>query len=145
MQDIERKLIHIKLRPTYTNINYVCILLKQNGYTDIPKLIIQENNTIDVIDFCNKVKNIISKPPTMHYPSPKNNKKNTMFMFQESSLLPKNVYVSEKDEEDKLDEKYIQNEASSISESEISENSDKEVYEEGYELYESGDDSEWSE
>ena len=59
-------------------------------------------------------------------------------MFEESSFLPKNVYVSEKDNEEKLEDNYNIDDVTSASESEKSESEKEEEEiqeEEGYEFY----------
>ena len=138
---VRRKLVHIKVRPTYANINNLSVCLKNLGYQDIPKIQSESCNNWNInreaiLNFCEKIEEIIKHEPYV-CDRKKNHTSKEVFMFQESSLLPKNVYVSEKDNEEKLEDNFIDNDISSISESE-SENSEKEDQpdeEEGYEFY----------
>jgi hypothetical protein len=145
---VNRKLVHIKVRPTYANINNLLVYLKNLGYQDIPK-IHSENCYINkeaINTFCDKIQEIIKYEPNS-CDKKKNHTSKEVFMFQESSLLPKNVYVSEKDNEEKLEDNFVDNDISSVSESENSENSEKEDHpeEEGYEFYAEVSEDEFSE
>lgn len=61
-------------------------------------------------------------------------------------MLPHNVYVSEKGDEEKLEDNYVEDDVTSASESENSMNSELEEQEEGYEIDMYDDDeSEFSE
>lgn len=135
---INRFIEHFKIRPTYTIQNNIFISLKNHGYKDIPKL---ENtsNTVDkksIDEYCKKIKNLIETEPDIEDPKKKNTSKE-VYMFQESSMLPQNVYVSEKKDEEKLEETYI-DDITSVSESENSAISEIEE-EEGYEIFENND------
>ena len=144
---ILRKLVHIQIRPTYTVINNLTMLLKTLGYQDIPKLQTQDYYSVpkeNIHAWCNLIKDLITYEPDGPV------KKNThtskeVFMFQELSLLPKNVYVSEKDaEEHNVEDNFNADDISSVSESENSENSEKEEHEEGYEFYSEDEEDEFS-
>jgi len=141
--DIKKKLEHIKIRPTYYNINTVYILLKQHNFQNIPKIssfYTVNNNTIDVQKYCDKILEIINCDIFTDVPKP--TKKTGVYMFQESSLLPKNVYLVENSEEKEIDDIIL--DSSSLSDSESDNMSEKETFEEGYELYESGNDDDFS-
>jgi len=150
IEDIKRKLVHIQIRPTYENINSLSIILKNLGYQNIPKIQSEQYKNYYTItkdqleNFCNKINDIILYEPDDLKSCKKNNFKE-VFMFKESTLLPKNVYVSEKDNEEKIEDQYL-DDVTSISESENSENSDKDELpeEEGYELYSEVSDEDYS-
>jgi hypothetical protein len=144
---ITRLLEHLKIRPTYIVLNTIYVTLKNFGYKEIPKIQYSENNS-NIIDkkiienYCEQIKSLIKLDPIIEDTKKKNSSKE-VHMFQESSMLPQNVYVSEKGDEEKLEDHYIDDDGTSISESENSLNSDLDEQEEGYEIYED-DDAEFS-
>jgi hypothetical protein len=100
---INKKIIHIKARPTYENINYVINLLKTNGYIT-PKF-------SSLAKFCNDV-NKLEKEEKIK----ENNKENIVCTFEEIDYLPNLL-------EEKEEEKYNDDDSLTNSESdEIEEN-----------------------
>lgn len=146
---IRRKLIHIKARPTYETINNLSLLLKNLGYQNIPKLSVRESyiSKNDIDSFCNQIEYIITNEQSDPKGIRRNHLSKEIFMFRESSLLPKNVYVSEKDNEEKLEDNYMEDDiCSEKSSSNISENSEiEEVQEEGYTFYDEVSEDSFSE
>jgi hypothetical protein len=144
---IIRLLEHFKIRPTYVVLNTVYITLKNYGYKDIPTIQIEGSNilTRDAISkYCQDVLDLIKTKPELEDGKKKFSAKE-MFIFPESNMLPHNVYVSEK-RDDEIEDNYIEDDVSSGSETENSANSEIEEQEEGYEIdvYED-DQSEFSE
>lgn len=143
---VRRKLIHIKNRPTYTTINNLIFLLKNLGYQNIPKL--QTQNYFNISDevlttWSNQILELIEYEPD-GIKKINNHTSKEIFMFPESNLLPKNVYLSEKDNEDLNPDDNFLDDISSISESEHSGSDKEEHEEEGYAVYEEESDEEWS-
>ncbi len=137
---INRMIEHFKIRPTHIILNTIYITLKNYGYVDIPRIKYSESNIVDkqiINKYCKEIMFLIKSEPENKVGSKKNYSKE-IHVFKESCMLPQNVYVSEKTDEEKLDETYIDNDITSISESENSINSDPE--EEGYEIYEEDSD-----
>lgn len=140
--DFETQIIrlteHFKIRPTYIVLNTLYALLKNKGYKDIPKLqfIESSSNLLDknsIIKFCEEIKNIIKNEADKEDNKKKNSKE--IYMFRESSLLPQNVYVSEKRDDDKLEDNYTEDNITSSSESENSVLSEiEEEQEQGYDI-----------
>lgn len=171
MEDINGLLEHFKIKPTYVVLNTIHIILKNNGYRDIPKVQFLEpngsvcKNSID--DYCCEIEKLInsghnsghnsgsksgsksghnsgsktgSKPGSKIEDKRKNYKE--IHMFQESSMLPQNVYISEKKDEEKMEDDYVEEDITSSSESE---NSVDTGPEEGYDIYEENEEDEFSE
>lgn len=145
---IYRLLEHLKIRPTTVVLNTIFITLKNCGYKDIPRIQFPESgsNILDknvILDYCQEITKLIDTEPESEETKKKNSIKE-IYMFQESSMLPQNVYVSEKGDDEKLEENYIDDDVTSTSETENSVGSEIEDHEEGYEIYEedSGDFSE---
>jgi len=142
---IRRKLIHIQIKPTYMTINNLLMMLKNLGYQNIPKLQTHDYYCVSketISKWSNQILELIEyEPDTLKKVNVHTSKE--IFMFQESSLLPKNVYVSEKDNDDQNLEDNFNDDISSISESENSE-SEKEEHEEGYAFYSEDDAEEFS-
>ena len=137
---VQRKITHVKARPTYTNINNLYILVKNlenPGNIEIPKL---DNTSVEGIEyFCQQIEKFLTINKTM-----KNvvqlRKQESFYTFEESLKLPqihqpKNTTTKiEEEEEEDLDD-----EISGSDEDENSENSEIDQ-EDGYELYEEDDD-----
>jgi hypothetical protein len=145
--EITRLLEHAKIRPTNIIFNTVFIILKNYGYKDIPRIQFPESgtNVIEkyvITDYCKKIINMLEYEPDDEDAKKKNSSKE-IHMFQESSMLPQNVYVSEKKDEEKLEEHYANDDVTTASESENSAGS--ELEEEGYEIYEANDSDGFSE
>ncbi len=148
MIEVSRMLEHLKIKPTYAVLNMIYISLKNYGYQDIPRIqFLELTNIIDkkmIIDYCKEIEELIKTEP-MHEEKKKNFSKE-VHMFQESSMLPQNVYVSEKRDEEKLEDNYVEGDITSASESENSVGSEIDDQEEGYGMeFFDGDDSEFSE
>lgn len=99
---IKRKIIHIKARPTYENINYVTKLLKLNGYKE-PKYI---ND-----DILKK----LSEPPQQLL---KKQETKIMYTFEEIDYLP-NLLEEKEEENNKDDDSLTNSDAEEIEENEI--------------------------
>lgn len=144
---IPRLLEHLKIRPTCTVLNMIYIILKNHGYKNIPTIQYSESEnyiTKKIINtYCNDIENIIKNKPVIEDQKKKTSKE--VYMFQESNMLPQNVYVSEKGEEEKLEENYLDDDVTDTSESENSVNSEIEEQEEGYEIYDDDDSGDFSE
>jgi hypothetical protein len=145
---IQRLIEHFKIRPTYVVLNTIYISLKNYGYRDIPRIQYSEINAniIDkkIIDeYCREILELIEYEPENEDTKKKNSSKE-VHMFQESSMLPQNVYVSEKGDEEKIEDNYINEDITSASETENSVNSDIDEQEDGYEIYEDNDSGEFS-
>jgi len=146
---ITRMLEHIKIRPTYILLNTVYIILKNYGYKDIPRLIFSEfvpnaigSNILEqnaIFKYCKDIEELIKKNPNPDQEDKKKNISKEIHMFKESSMLPQNVYVSEKGDEEKFEDNYIEEDVTSETESENSLGSELEQEEEGYEIYEEND------
>jgi len=146
--EINRLLLHLKTKPTHFILNTIYIILKNNGYNDIPRLHLFDCNFIDrkvILNYCKEIEYIIQKGSEVEERK-KNSTTKEIYMFPESSMLPQNVYVSEKKDEEKLEENYIEEDISSESESENSAGSEFEYQEEGYDVeFYDGEESEFSE
>jgi hypothetical protein len=141
--EISRLLEHLKIKPTYVVLNTIYVTLKNYGYRDIPRIHFSE--TIDkkvIVDYCSEIEEIIQTEPDSEEKKKSSSKE--IHMFQESSMLPQNVYVSEKGDEEKLEDNYIEEDVTSASESENSAGSEIEEQEEGYDVYEENEDEEFS-
>jgi len=147
--DIMRKLNHIKERPNSTNINCLYIILKLRGFKSLPRFPvgnpIRTNISQETLDlFINQVLQLLSKPENATINPIKSFPKREIYMFQESSLLPKNVYVSERDNDENLEEMFIEGDITSSSESEKSGIASDVEAEEGYEFHEVNDEEDFS-
>jgi len=145
---ISRLLEHFKIRPTYITLNTVYMVLKNHGYRNIPRIHFSETsqNVVDagaVREYCKSIETLVKLGPIPEDPKKKNSSKE-VHMFQESSMLPQNVYVSEKRDEEKLEDNYVEDGVSSVSGSETSVNSEAEDQEEGYVIYEDDDSDQFS-
>ncbi len=143
--DVSRLLEHLKIKPTYTTLNTIYITLKNHGYQDIPKVRFYDLCTIDkkiITNYCKEIEELIETEPDLE--ERKKNSSKEVHMFQESSMLPQNVYVSEKGDEEKLEDDYIDENVTSATESENSAGSEQEEQEEGYDVYEENNEEEYS-
>ncbi len=142
--EISRLLEHFKIKPTYVVLNTIYITLKNYGYRDIPRIQLTDN-VIDkniILNYCNEIEELIQTKPDAE--EKKKNTSKEVHMFQESSMLPQNVYVSEKGDDEKQEDNYIDGDVTSVSESENSAGSELEDQEEGYNVYEEDEDEEFS-
>lgn len=133
---VSRLLEHFKIRPTYVVANTIYVALKNQGYKDIPTLPLEESNILTkgvICKYCREIEELLRTEPDIEDTKKKTSSKE-VFIFQESNMLPHNVYVSEKGDEEKLEDNYIEDDVTSASESENSANSDLEEQEEGYEM-----------
>lgn len=138
---------HLKIRPTYLVLNIIHIILKNKGYKDIPKIKYIDKNIItleNINNYCEDVMRILKDDPIKEEIKKKNYTKE-VHIYKEATLLPRNIYISEKKEEDKIEEDYTDNDITSESESENSLCSDIDKQEEGYEIYEDDDSEDFSE
>jgi hypothetical protein len=129
--DMERLLEHFKIRPTLITLNTIHMKLKNAVYKDIPKIKIASNNILTkqvILDYCKQINDLISNKPSISLPIEKHKNTNQVHMFTESSLLPKNVYVGEKQDDD------YDVDIQSVPESEHS-NSDEELVDDGGYVY----------
>ncbi len=140
IDDIKRLIEHFKLRPTFTSLNTIYIILKGLGYKDAPKIQYKDRcpYTLDkdtVNSYCDSVEKMICEIPQVEEIRKKNIVKE-VHMFPESALLPKNVYVSEKNEDEKLEDHYV-DEGSVTDSSESGESAESEIedIDDGYEIY----------
>lgn len=146
---IPRLLEHFKIRPTVVVLNSIFVTLKNHGYKDVPRIQFPESgsNLLDkktIDNYCEEIKEMISHEPDKEDTKKKNSSKE-IHMFQESSMLPQNVYVSEKKDEEKLEENYVEDDVTTESESESENSVGSELeQEEGYEIYEENDSAEFS-
>jgi hypothetical protein len=149
---ISRLLEHIKIRPTHVVLNTVYITLKNYGYRDIPRIQYPESvgvigsNVIDrkiILNYCKEIEKLVETDPE-NEDSRKKNSTKEIHIFQESTMLPQNVYVSEKGDEEKVEDNYVEEDVTTASETENSANSELEEQEEGYEIYEENDSEEFS-
>ena len=147
---VSRLLEHFKIRPTHVVANTIYVILKNYGYKDIPTIQFMESGsnllTKNVVcKYCKDIEELIAYEPDIEDTKKKASSKE-VFIFQESNMLPHNVYVSEKGDEEKLEDNYVEDDVTSASESENSMNSELEEQEEGYEIDMYDDDeSEFSE
>lgn len=146
---ITRLLEHFKIRPTVVVMNTIYITLKNHGYKDIPNVQFTEpgSNILDrktILKYCNEIEMLIKNDPDKEISKKKNFSKE-IHIFPESSVLPQNVYVSEKGDEEKLEDYYVEEAITTASETEDSVISELEEQEEGYEIYEEDDSDEFSE
>jgi len=145
--EISRLLAHLKIRPTFVVLNTIYIALKNYGYKEIPRIQLSEHesNILDqkiIMNYCIEINKMMEFEPESE--ERKKNSLKEVYMFQESSMLPQNVYVSEKGDEDKIEDNYTEDEITDTSESENSINSEQEQEEEGY-FYEENDSDQFSE
>lgn len=143
---IRRKLVHIQIKPTYTNINNVTMLIKNLDSEFCFK--IPENpfliNRETIAHFCEEVEKIIANKNNVVISSKKKNNIKEIFMFPESALLPNNVYVSEKDNDEIIQDNFIEQDLESITSSENDISEKEEIVEEGYEYYSEDSGAEFS-
>lgn len=154
---ITRLLEHLKIRPTTIVLNTIYITLKNYGYKDIPKIqftetqfsgsLSESGHTISldrkmISKYCEEIKELIKYEPEKDEHKKKSSSKE-VHIFPESTMLPQNVYVSQKGDEEKLEDNYVDEDITTASETEDSIISELEEQEEGYE-YEENDDSEFS-
>jgi hypothetical protein len=134
--EIERKLEHVKARPTRMCINTIHILLKQLNIRDIPKMSEYcEMSIFDAEAYCKDIQCLLHRGDVVNE-SPKDRKTLT-YVFNETSLLPK-VYEDTPDVFSETSSEETSSEGTELL-------SDKEDYDGGgYEVYESGNDEEFS-
>jgi Ran GTPase-activating protein (RanGAP) involved in mRNA processing and transport len=134
ISNIERKILHVKARPTYTNINTLFMLIKKLNIGDqkIPRL--ESTNLEGIKHYCEQIENIIKNSPDI-LPA-ESEEYSDSYRFTESNFLPKN---NESDDDMTNDDTDESNESGS---SESSEKDETEEQEEdiGYEFYEEDDD-----
>jgi hypothetical protein len=145
--DIDRLLEHFRIRPTYEVADLIYAILKRDGYRDrdiptvpvsnVPSQSPQLTNK-DIGDYYRSIKELLKTTPI-----PEEKKKNSKetFVYEESSMLPSNVYLIEEANSDKEENDDIDMSVISSSESDESVLSDvpEEIYE-GYELNDSESD-----
>jgi hypothetical protein len=144
---ISRLLEHFKIKPSVVVLNTIFIALKNYGYKDIPRLQFDISNILSketILNYCKEIKELIENEPEKEDQKKKSSSKD-IHIFQESTMLPQNVYVSEKGDEEKLEDIYIEDNVTTATESENSADSELEQEEEGYEIYEENDSEEFSE
>jgi len=138
ISEINKLLEHFKIRPTYTVMNTIYIILKNNGYKDIPRISVS-SNILDkqmILNYCEHVQKIILEDPNDDNIHKKKSSKD-LYIFQESTLLPQNVYVSGKAREDEnLEDNIGDNDPPESTESESEKTS---IEEDGYDIYEDED------
>ena len=143
---ISRLLEHLKIKPTVVVLNTIFIILKNFDYKDVPRIQFTERGILDkntIDNYCKEIEELIKTEPDKEDTKKKSSSKE-IYMFQESAMLPQNVYVSEKGDDEKLEEDYVEDNVSTSSESENSVGSELEEQEEGYEIYEENDSDEFS-
>ena len=147
---ITRLLEHFKIRPTVIVLNTIFITLKNYGYKEIPRIHFPESgsNILDkktILNYCKEIMDLIENDPDDDDDDPKKKgSSKEIHIFQESTTLPQNVYVSEKGDEEKLEDIYVEDNVTTASETENSVGSELEQEEEGYEIYEENDSEEFS-
>lgn len=134
MDEIDRKIVHVRIRPTYTNINHLIMLAKNAGVKDVPKLESTTKESITI--FCNRMANVMHNNVFTKSHLTHSYTKN-VYKFEESNLLPGNVYI-EKNNDHSLDD--IEEETATV----YTETSEVSEVEEGYELYEEDEEVEFS-
>jgi hypothetical protein len=156
--DLDKLLEHFKIKPTYMTLHTIYMILKNNGYKDIPKMHKNNSNNIEkpeIEKFVNNIRTLLdrtsldTKTKKNGFEEKESKKKSLtkeVYMFPESALLPKNVYVSEKGDDEKLEDNYVDDDdVTSLSESENSLGSEIDEHEDGYEIYDEEDDADFSE
>jgi hypothetical protein len=139
-ENITNLLEHFKVRPSYASVNTIYAILKGNGYKNIPKLETSDNIVTNesIKNYCNQIEKLMNTEIIQE--DKKKNVSKEVYIFPESSMLPKNVYIFEKTDEEKLEDNYVEDDLTSLSESENSINSEIEEQEEGYQIYEDDSD-----
>lgn len=140
---VGRLVAHFKIKPTYLTANHIYIVLKNNGFRNIPRVEYTHDNFIDtnnVNKYCSSIISLLDTKMVIDEGRRKTYKGS--FIFGESSMLPQNVYFSEKNDDDKIEDNYLDDDdITSLSESEKSVNSEVgEKEEEGYEVYDNDSD-----
>lgn len=140
---IGRLIEHFKVKPTYLTVNHIHIILKNNGFKNIPHVDFTRDNFINtenINKYCSSIILLLNTELVIDDHRRKTYKGS--FIFDESSMLPQNVYYSEKNDEDKVEDNYLdEDDITSMSESEKSVNSEAgEKEEEGYEIYDDDSD-----
>lgn len=151
-EEVNRLLEHFKTKPTHVVLDNIYVMLKNNGYTNIPLIEFIETNDSNIVvpnvlnnDSIEKYCNTIRQYITNFRPEQEDKRKSSkeVYVFPESNMLPKGVYLFEKKEEEKTDDNYIDNDIELSSESE---NSVSEIEEqEGYDFVDDDDDDDFSE
>jgi len=138
--DIKRKLLFLEKTPSRGVLNNIHILLKNLGINNIPKLYITSEFCIEPINlknYTNEILDILTQKNFNEIKKECLNQSDT-YIFKESNLLPKNVYISKEDKKEKTDRNFIQEEFEVESDTEESDNS--ELEENGYEQYSENED-----
>jgi hypothetical protein len=141
-ENIQRKLIHIKARPTRLAINNLYIILKNMDFINIPILKQNEYTYSHILKFCNDITDLISDESNIIVKTNASNKYISV-KLEESSFLPENIYTTNNNHEKNDDDNLELTDAISVTDTNDSDINEEDV-EEGYEFYASdGDD--WSE
>lgn len=151
MDDANRKICHIKARPTLFNINSLIISLKKMNYEKIPKL--ESNNKESILYFCDEIIKTLKNPTNNHtnYAGHINHTYHTV--FNEKKYLPSVKTQNNIKNEDNNDDGYeVDIEEDSDSEAEEKSNPDEvkseveieELDDIGYEIYEEDENADFS-
>lgn len=151
---VQRKIVHIKARPTYSNVNNLIMLLKKLDLKGqkVPKL--EALNSEGIAHFCEEVQRVFSQVGF----EPKSKKITTIsdfYRFEEAKLLPmfskeassrEDVETNETDSETEIDsdDSEAEAEADAADANADSEAESEAEREAGYEFYEEDDEAEFS-
>jgi hypothetical protein len=140
MEEISRKIAHVKARPTYVNISHLVKLVKKLKNIDTVNLnILNETpNREEIAEFCKQIENL-SYDLDLH--SPDEVSTNRTFKFKEADFLPKEILSKDHTHTTiELDPDYEPDLEDSEQDIEDSEDDCALDNEDGYELYKSDDD-----
>lgn len=145
--DIDRLLEHFRIRPTYEASDLIYAILRRDGYRDrdIPTVPLPTSSSQspqltngDINEYYESIKELLKTTPI---PDEKKKNSKETFVYEESGMLPSNVYLIEETNSDKEENDDVDMIVISSSESDESVLSDvpEEIYE-GYELNDSESD-----